>query len=116
MATLDLSAVKPQLSATLSTTQRDMLASKDGARRTVFYTKQLSKDAGGQYARTHQYLGEWKGNQWEGKGTLEKSDGERYVGEWKEGQRHGTGTLWRRQKDGSLKKICLLYTSDAADD
>ena len=90
----------------LNSTEQEELASRTGPRRTIYYTKLVSRDTpGGEYARTHQYLGEWKGNQWEGKGTLEKSDGERYVGEWKEGQRHGTGTLWRRQKDGSLKKI-----------
>ena len=43
--------------------------------------------------------------QWEGKGTLEKTNGTRYVGEWKADQRHGTGTLWQRQEDGSLRKV-----------
>jgi len=89
----------------LTTSAQEQLASRTGARRTVFYTKQLSKDAGGEYARTHQYLGEWNNNKWEGKGTLEKADGERYVGEWLAGERHGTGTLWRRTKDGSLRKV-----------
>jgi len=89
----------------LTTTEQDALASRTGPRRTVYYTKQLSNEAGGQYARTHQYLGEWKSNKWEGKGTLEKADGERYVGEWLNGQRHGTGTLWKREKDGSLRKV-----------
>jgi hypothetical protein len=46
----------------LTTTEQDALASRTGPRRTVYYTKQLSNEAGGQYARTHQYLGEWKSN------------------------------------------------------
>jgi len=89
----------------LSTSEQEALASRTGARRTVFFTKMVGKDNGGTYARTHQYLGEWKDNKWEGKGTLEKADGERYVGEWLAGKRHGAGTLWKRQPDGSLRKI-----------
>ena len=80
------------------------MATRTGARRTIYYTKQLSGPENS-YARTHQYLGEWKDNQWEGKGTLEKTNGTRYVGEWKGGLRHGTGTLWQRHEDGSLRKI-----------
>jgi hypothetical protein len=60
-----------------------------------------------------QYLGEWKDNKWEGKGTLEKADGSRYVGTWVAGKRHGTGTLWNRNKDGSLRKV---YTGQWAND
>ena len=92
----------PNPSRLLSTSELDTLASKNGARRTVFYTKQLASD---EYARTQQYMGEWKDNQWEGKGTLEKADGSRYVGEWLAGKRHGIGTLWQRHKDGSLRKV-----------
>ena len=89
----------------LTTSEQDELASRTGARRTVYYTKLVSKDSGGDFARTQQYLGEWNQNKWEGKGTLEKADGERYVGEWLAGKRHGMGTLWKRQPDGSLYKI-----------
>lgn len=89
----------------LSTQELDSLASRTGPRRTVYFTKMVSKDNGGEYARTHQYLGEWKNNRWEGKGTLEKADGERYVGEWLDGKRHGSGTLWKRKPDGSLRKV-----------
>ena len=89
----------------LTTSEQEALASRTGARRTVFYTKMIGKDNGGDYARTHQYLGEWKDNKWEGKGTLEKADGERYVGDWVAGKRHGAGTLWKRLPDGSLRKI-----------
>ena len=89
----------------LTSGEQEALASRTGARRTVYYNKMVNKDNGGEYARTQQYLGEWKANKWEGKGTLEKADGERYVGEWVAGKRQGTGTLWKRQPDGSLKKI-----------
>lgn len=92
----------PNPSRLLSSSEMDTLASKNGSRRTVYYTKHLDGD---EYARTQQYLGEWKDNQWEGKGTLEKADGSRYVGEWLAGKRHGIGTLWQRQKDGSLRKM-----------
>jgi len=76
-------------------------ATRTGARRTIYYTKQVEEG----YARTHQYLGEWKDNKWDGKGTLEKTGGSRYVGEWKAGLRHGSGTLWQRHADGSMRKI-----------
>jgi len=92
----------------LSSGQLEKLASKEGQRRTVYFTKQLPIDSEGdekKYARTQQYLGEWKDNKWHGKGTLEKADGTRYVGEWVAGKRHGIGTLWHRHKDGSLRKI-----------
>ena len=79
------------------------MATRTGARRTIYYTKQLSGPENS-YARTHQYLGEWKDNQWEGKGTLEKTNGTRYVGEWKGGLRHGTGTLKDRHAAG--KQCC----------
>ena len=76
------------------------MASKDGPRRTVYFTKQLPDEGPPtgekRYARTQQYLGEWKNNKWDGKGTLEKADGTRYVGEWLDGKRHGVGTLWHR--------------------
>ena len=93
----------PNPARLLSSSQLEVLASKDGSRRTVYYTKQLPEGDG--YARTHQYLGEWKDNLWHGKGTLEKADGTRYVGEWAGGKRHGIGTLWHRHKDGSLRKV-----------
>lgn len=82
----------------------------------MYFTKQLPSEGEGsdkKYARTQQYLGEWKDNLWHGKGTLEKADGTRYVGEWKAGKRHGVGTLWKRHKDGSLRKV---YTGQWADD
>lgn len=92
---------------------QEAAAAKQGSRRTIYYTKQLGKTAADGYARTHQYLGEWKDNQWEGKGTLEKVDGSRYVGEWVGGRRNGTGTSWQRHKDGSLRKI---YAGEWRDD
>jgi hypothetical protein len=92
-------AVRPYL----NTSAQESMAAKEGSRRTIYYTKKLTEGDG--YARTQQYLGEWKDNQWEGKGTLEKADGSRYVGEWARGQRHGNGTLWKRHADGSLRKI-----------
>ena len=93
----------------LTSGQIEQLASKDGPRRTVYFTKQLPDEGPPtgekRYARTQQYLGEWKNNKWDGKGTLEKADGTRYVGEWLDGKRHGVGTLWHRHKDGSLRKV-----------
>jgi len=100
-----MTAPHPIQQRLLTTSEQEKLASRTGARRTVYYTKQVSKDAGGEFARTQQYLGEWKDNQWHGKGTLEKADGERYVGDWVEGQRHVAGTLWKRKPDGTLRKI-----------
>lgn len=92
--------------------EQNKLANKEGSRRTVYYTKRLPESTNG-YARVQQYLGEWKDNKWEGKGTLEKADGSRYVGTWVAGKRHGTGTLWNRNKDGSLRKV---YTGQWAND
>jgi len=92
----------------MTSTAQEARASRNGARRTIFYTKKLPDGKEGEdkkYARTHQYLGEWKDNKWHGKGTLEKADGSRYVGEWKAGKRDGVGTLWHRHADGSLRKV-----------
>lgn len=102
---MNIAPTEPVPKTMLTTSEQEALASRTGARRTVYYTKQTSKDGGGEFARTQQYLGEWKNNVWEGKGTLEKADGERYAGEWEGGKRHGTGTLFKRQPDGSLLKI-----------
>ena len=73
----------------LTSAAQEQLASRTGPRRTVYYTKMVGKDDKmvNEYARTHQYLGDWKNNQWEGKGTLEKADGERYSGSWVAGKR-----------------------------
>ena len=92
---------------------QEAAAAKQGSRRTVYFTKGLGKNPSDGYARTHQYLGEWKDNQWEGKGTLERVDGSRYVGAWVGGKRNGTGTSWQRHKDGSLRKI---YAGEWKDD
>ena len=92
----------------LSSGQIERLASKNGGHRTVYFTKELPPEGNSyekKYARTQQYLGEWKDNKYEGKGTLEKADGTRYVGEWQDGKRDGVGTLWHRHKDGSLRKV-----------
>jgi hypothetical protein len=109
--------VRPQARAPnparlLSSSELEGLAAKNGTRRTVYYTKKLPGEDVNAYARSQQYLGEWKDNQWEGKGTLEKVDGSRYVGEWLAGKRHGVGTLWQRQKDGSLRKVYSGHWED----
>ena len=118
-----LLVAKPPPKPHLGAAEQERMAAKNGSRRTVYYTKQVPKGdkekatlLGGEqaYARTHQYLGEWKDNMWEGKGTLEKADGSRYVGEWKAGKRHGMGTLWQRHADGSLRKIYAGYWADDA--
>ena len=80
----------------------EAMTKKEGYRRTIYYTKK--REEGG-YARQGQYLGEWKNNKWDGKGTLEMANGKRYVGGWAEGKRAGIGTLWVRGKDGKLRKI-----------
>uniref|UniRef100_A0A7S3BCK0 MORN repeat-containing protein 3 n=1 Tax=Haptolina ericina TaxID=156174 RepID=A0A7S3BCK0_9EUKA len=85
----------------MGTVGRDKLAAKEGERKTVFFSKKL---ATGGYVRTGQYLGEWKENKYDGKGTLESDDGTRYVGEWRAGKRNGMGTLWIRRADGKLYK------------
>ena len=85
--------------------RQEWAARREGPRRAVFYTKQVEGPPNVAYARTSQYLGNWKNNQYHGKGTLEKADGTRYVGEWQDNERHGNGTLWHRHSDGSLRKI-----------
>jgi len=85
----------------LNMSERDASANKEGPRRSVFFTRKLPESAG--YARTGQYLGEWKSNRWDGKGTYEQANGTRYVGEWKDGKRNGVGTLWTKVK-GQLRK------------
>ena len=88
----------------LNSLAREKLAMKEGERRTVFFTRKVDEvKGGGAYARTGQYLGEWKNNKWDGKGTLEQANGNRYVGEWQEGKRSGMGTLWVKEK-GTLRK------------
>ena len=57
-----MAAAKASVPKMLTSAEQEKLASRTGARRTVYYTKQVSKDAGGDYARTHHYLGEWKNN------------------------------------------------------
>ena len=42
---------------------QEAAAAKQGSRRTVYFTKGLGKNPSDGYARTHQYLGEWKDNQ-----------------------------------------------------
>lgn len=83
----------------LSSLEVERLAYKEGEKKTVFYS---AKTHAG-YVRTGQYLGEWRNNKYEGKGTLESDDGTRYVGEWRAGKRNGMGTLWIR-KEGKLYK------------
>lgn len=110
------SSTAPVPTGLMTSTAQEARASRNGARRTIFYTKKLPDGKEGEekkYARTHQYLGEWKDNKWHGKGTLEKADGSRYVGEWKAGKRDGVGTLWHRHADGSLRKV---YTGLWVDD
>jgi len=85
----------------LNITDREKLASKEGEHKTVFFSQKLPN---GSYVRTGQYLGEWKANKYDGKGTVEMDDGTRYVGEWKAGKRSGMGTLWIRRADGKLYK------------
>ena len=38
------------------------------------------------------YVGEWKGNDFHGQGTMIFTDGTKYVGEWKNGKYDGQGT------------------------
>jgi len=90
---------QPNPTRTLGSNGREKLAYKQGERKTVFFSK---KTADG-FVRTGQYLGEWKDNLYDGKGTLEADDGTRYVGSWKAGRRCGVGTLWIR-KEGKLVK------------
>lgn len=90
----------PNASRLMNSTQRDMLAYKDGDRKTVFFSKKTQSG----FMRTGQYMGEWKNNKYDGKGTLELSDGTRYVGSWKDGKRNGPGTLWIRNANGKLTK------------
>ena len=94
---------RPNPARLLSMSEREELASKDGERKTVFFSKKNEITQGG-YVRTGQYLGEWKANKYDGKGTLEADDGTRYVGEWRAGRRNGMGTLWIRRPNGKLYK------------
>ena len=51
---------------------------------------------GGQYliADGKKYVGEWKGGEYNGQGTLTYADGEQWKGEWQEDQRlNGLGTI-----------------------
>jgi len=91
----------PNPSRLMGSLERERLATKEGERKTVFYSKKLPE---GGFVRTGQYLGEWKDNKYHGKGTLESDDGTRYVGEWKSGKRCGMGTLWIRRANGKLYK------------
>jgi len=91
----------PNPARLMGSLEREKLAYKDGERKTVFYSKKLPD---GSFSRTGQYLGEWKNNKYDGKGTLESDDGTRYVGAWKAGKRNGQGTLWIRRADGKLYK------------
>jgi len=84
---------------------------KNGERRTVYFTKKLPKEVNN-YARTGQYLGEWRENRWHGKGTLERANGTRYVGEWVEGQRSGVGTLWIKQSGQFRKRYTGQWLND----
>lgn len=81
---------------------RDWTSRKEGPRRTIYFTKKLPGSANS-YARTGQYLGDWKANQYDGKGTFESANGTRYVGDWVAGKREGSGTLWVKVK-GELHK------------
>jgi len=111
-----MSAVRAPLPASLlSVAERETLANKHGPRRTVFFTKKLpekksasSKD----YARTGQYLGDWKDNKWHGKGTFEQANGSRYVGEWVEGKRSGMGTLWVKVNGELRKRYSGMWLND----
>jgi len=85
-----------------STTARAKLSTKEGARRSVYFTRKLPESS--QYARSGQYLGEWHENKWEGKGTFEQANGTRYVGEWQGGKRNGIGTLWVKFKGKLVKR------------
>jgi hypothetical protein len=89
------------LAPRLTSSEMDAMANKEGSRRTIYFTKKLPGNGG--YRRTGQYLGEWKNNAWEGKGTHEMANGSRYVGAWSEGKRNGMGTLWVMRK-GKLRK------------
>ena len=91
----------PNPSRLMGSLEREKLAYKQGEHKTVFFSKKVPD---GGYVRTGQYLGEWKNNRYDGKGTLEADDGTRYVGAWKNGKRCGMGTLWIRRKDGKLYK------------
>ena len=78
-----MAALQPRLTGT----ETEKLATKEGTRRTIYFTKKLAGDGG--YRRTGQYLGEWHDNKFEGKGTFELANGNRYVGAFKDGKRNG---------------------------
>ena len=59
------------------------------------------------------YEGEFLNGLPHGNGTYELPNGYRYVGEWFEGEINGQGEALF--PNGSVY-VCLLYTSDAADD
>ena len=52
------------------------------------------------------YFGEWKHDQYEGRGTYLYDDGERYEGQLKKGQRNGMGQMTYR--NGCVYKGCWL--------
>ena len=67
-----------QPAALLNSTEVEKLANKEGSRRTVYFTKKLDdngKSGGeGAYARQGQYLGEWRANEFDGKGVYELAE------------------------------------------
>lgn len=93
-----MAALQPRLTGS----EMEKLATKEGSRRTIYFTKKLAGDGG--YRRTGQYLGEWHDNKFEGKGTFELANGNRYVGAFKDGKRNGVGTLWVKRDGKKLRK------------
>jgi len=51
------------------------------------------------------YLGEWKDNQFNGKGVWTSADGRKYSGQFKDGTMHGQGTLISAQRDKYVGKF-----------
>lgn len=43
------------------------------------------------YETNEVYIGMWKNDKFNGKGTLSKPNGEWYVGMWKDGKKQGVG-------------------------
>ena len=98
-----MAALQPRLTGS----EMDKLANKEGSRRTIYFTKKLAGGNGSQpnhYRRSGQYLGEWRDNKFEGKGTHELGNGNRYVGAFKDGKRNGAGTLWVKRDGKQLRK------------
>jgi hypothetical protein len=66
------------------------------------------------------YAGEWKNNQWSGRGTFTWEDGRKYVGEFKEFKQDGNGVLFGPNgtviSSGNWKddKLVLSYPIDVA--